>query len=696
MLKERTIKIIKYLINIEDGISLEVLAKEFQVSERTIRNEISDANYFLAKNNLSYIKNVKKRGIILELGAQKRATLLNNIERVNQPLSPEERCFDLILDIAFNDSPTYLYVKEKQFQVSKSTLDDDMRKVRQSLHYYQIEVTSIAKKGLVLSGAERSIRTMLFDLINNSIGILDYQINAIDESMYEKILFSYIPKSIYENIDDVYDYTVSSQQNSYYRKYFLLFTSIWLGRLKIAETIAKSSPEILLSDETDVVSFIRQIIQTFKVYTSTEEIKYLSFILQTLNHKNMNNSLEWVQAQLLTIQLIKFVEHDTGIPFSRREEELYEGLYQHITGLLSRMKNDLQVVNPLKDNIKSNYSKLYHSIAKFTPYFEKIIKKHITCDEIAFLTIYFSTSECKINQDLHYVYKAIVVCNHGMATAKLLSENLKQLFNIDIVATLSSREFEILSRLDADIIFSTIRLTSVNKPYLFLPPIIRDIDQEKIKVFLNQNIHLRRTINEKSDYTQLFLSILNVIESEDITISKHLYQKLEQALDSHDLKINQEEIQPMLKEILKESNILFDLQASNWEDAIQKVSTPLIESNTIEPRYIDSMIESVKKHGPYIVIGQHIALAHARPEDGVNKLGISVAKLKHPIQFGHDDNDPVKVIFCLAAIDSYSHLNIMKNLVTLINDDNRLKRLFNAENKQDFQRLLFSDISVKI
>lgn len=695
MLKERTIKIIKYLINIENGISLEVLAKEFQVSERTIRNEISDANYFLAKNDLGYIKNVKKIGIILELGAPKRATLLNNIERVNQPLSPEERCFDLILDIAFNSPPTYLYVKEKQFQVSKSTLDEDMRKVRQSLHYYQIEVTSIAKKGLVLSGAERSIRTMLFDLINNSIGILDYRINAIDESMYEKILFSYIPKSIYENIDDVYDYTISSQQDSYYRKYFLLFTSIWLGRLKIAETIAKSSPEILLSDETDVVSFIRQIIQTFKVYTSTEEIKYLSFILQTLNHKNMNNSLEWVQAQLLTIQLIKFVEHDTGIPFSRREEELYEGLYLHITGLLSRMKNDLQVVNPLKDNIKTNCSKLYHSIAKFTPYFEKIIKKQITCDEIAFLTIYFSTSECKINQDLHYVYKAIVVCNHGMATAKLLSENLKQLFNIDIVATLSSREFEILARLDADIIFSTIRLSSVNKPYLFLPPIIRDIDQEKIKVFLNQNIHLRRTINEKSDYTQLFLSILNVIESEDITISKQLYQKLERALDSHDLKINQEEIQPMLKEILKESNILFDLQASNWKDAIQKVSTPLIESNTIEPRYIDSMIESVKKHGPYIVIGQHIALAHARPEDGVNKLGISVAKLKYPIKFGHDDNDPVKVIFCLAAIDSYSHLNIMKNLVTLINDDNRLARLFNAENKQDFKQLLFSDIPVK-
>lgn len=692
MLKERTIKIIKYLINTSESISLDILAKEFHVSERTIRNEISEANYFLTKKGLSYIKNIRKKGLTLTLNSQIRTNLLKSIEQVNQPLLPEERCFDLILAISLSRTPTYLYQKEKQYQVSKSTLDEDMRKVRQFLHYYQIEVVSVTKKGLVINGAERSIRTMLFDLINNSIGILDYQINHIDESMYEKILFSYIAKSIYQHIDVVYDSSISSEHDNYYRKYFLLFTSIWLGRIKNGKTIAKSLPEILLSDETDIISFIRHIIQYFKIYTSTEEIKYLSFILQTLNPKTMSNSLEWVQAQLLTIQLIKFVENDTGIAFSRREEELYEGLYRHITGLLSRMRNDLQVVNPLKDNIKNSHSKLYCSIAKFAPTIEKTSKKKITHDEIAFLTIYFSTSESKINQDLHHIYKAAVICNHGMATARLLSENLKESFNIDVVATLSSREVEILYRLDVDVIFSTIRLTNVNKPYLFLPPIIRDIDKEKIHTFLNHNIHLRRTINERSDYTQLFLSILNVIESEDITITKQLYHKLEKTLGKYDLKINQEEIQPMLKELLKESDILFDLSVLTWEEAIEEVSVPLIQSQTIEPRYIDSMIESVKKHGPYIVIGKHIALAHARPEDGVRKLGVSVAKLKHPIKFGNEDNDPVKVIFCLAAIDSYSHLNIMKNLVSLINNDDRLNLLFTAKNKQDFQQILYSDI----
>lgn len=37
------------------------------------------------------------------------------------------------------------------------------------------------------------------------------------------------------------------------------------------------------------------------------------------------------------------------------------------------------------------------------------------------------------------------------------------------------------------------------------------------------------------------------------------------------------------------------------------------------------MIESVEEYGPYIVIGPHLALAHARPEDGSLKLGLSLS-----------------------------------------------------------------------
>lgn len=145
----------------------------------------------------------------------------------------------------------------------------------------------------------------------------------------------------------------------------------------------------------------------------------------------------------------------------------------------------------------------------------------------------------------------------------------------------------------------------------------------------------------------------------------------------------------MLKDVLKKQDIMLSEKASDWEEAIRKVSAPLADNKVIEERYIEAMIRGVKEYGPYIVIGKNLALAHARPEDGVNKLGISVATLQDPVDFGSEINDPVKIIFCLAAIDSYSHLSIMKTLVDLINDENKIERLIEAQSIKEFEEILY-------
>ena len=43
------------------------------------------------------------------------------------------------------------------------------------------------------------------------------------------------------------------------------------------------------------------------------------------------------------------------------------------------------------------------------------------------------------------------------------------------------------------------------------------------------------------------------------------------------------------------------------------------------------MIDNVKKEGPYINIGSEIALAHARPNNHVKKIGLSFLKTGNEI-----------------------------------------------------------------
>ncbi len=149
----------------------------------------------------------------------------------------------------------------------------------------------------------------------------------------------------------------------------------------------------------------------------------------------------------------------------------------------------------------------------------------------------------------------------------------------------------------------------------------------------------------------------------------------------------------MLKDLISDTQIQLQLTAENWEAAIRISAQPLLREGFIKPSYVEAMLESVERYGPYIVIGPSIALAHARPTDGVEKLGISITTLKKPINFGNSENDPVQIIFCLAAIDNYSHLNVMKSIVKLINNQNKIKKLSSISSISKFKETLFDENS---
>lgn len=690
-MKDRTLKILRTFITLDYPIPLEKLEDQFRTSSRTIRNELREINQFLIENNFSEIKNFRNRGYQLVLDASEKQALLEQSELVNEEffLDRDKRIFDLILSFSLGNKAVFLYQKEEAYQISKSTLDEDMRRVRNILADYGLKVISVPKQGIVLQGSERSIRTMIYDVINNSVGVINPE-GVTNPSMNLAILNYYLPLKLLKRLDDLYIQTINSSEETIYRNQLLVFTAVWISRYLRQDIIASSTWEAIDTPQSEIHNFVIEICKNFQIEPPEVEIKYITFMLSTFNSRDMNNSIEWVQAQLLSIQLIQFVESTTKIPFSRKEEALQEGLYKHIVGLINRVKSNIQIVNPLKENIEKNYANIYESITLFTPTIEAVTGKRLSDDEIAFLTIHFSTSVSAINQDLHYIYRAVVICNHGMATGKLLSANLKELFNIEVLAVLSSRELTLIEKLDVDLVFSTVPITYSEKPLLEVEPIIKEESKARIAQFLIDNQKLKRLVNNSTDSTQLFYSLIDIIERSEGKVTGSIYQELEALFDTNHLTMNKKEIQPMLEDVLRDQNILLQQEVSTWEESIIRVSEPLVKEQVIESRYIDAMINSVKEFGPYIVIGKHIALAHARPEDGVNKLGISVATTKNPISFGNDDNDPVKIIFCLAAVDSFSHLNIMKSLIELINDEDKIDRLSQETNVERFKEILFS------
>ena len=80
---------------------------------------------------------------------------------------------------------------------------------------------------------------------------------------------------------------------------------------------------------------------------------------------------------------------------------------------------------------------------------------------------------------------------------------------------------------------------------------------------------------------------------------------------------------------------------------------------------------------------KHIALSHSKPEMGAIKEGLGIAVLKNPVEFGSKDNDPVKYIFSLSAIENEKHLGAMGELVELFNDQEFYDLLDRTDNIEE-------------
>lgn len=76
-----------------------------------------------------------------------------------------------------------------------------------------------------------------------------------------------------------------------------------------------------------------------------------------------------------------------------------------------------------------------------------------------------------------------------------------------------------------------------------------------------------------------------------------------------------------------------------------------------------------------------VAIPHARPEDGVTKLGMSVLKLEQPVQF--PGNKPVRLFFVLAAIDQTTHLKALAQLTELLSNSADVAHILAAQSTED-------------
>lgn len=144
----------------------------------------------------------------------------------------------------------------------------------------------------------------------------------------------------------------------------------------------------------------------------------------------------------------------------------------------------------------------------------------------------------------------------------------------------------------------------------------------------------------------------------------------------------------MLYELLKQNLVKVNVEAKNREEAIRATGQLMLDRGYIENNYIDAMVNMANENVNYIVITKGVAMPHARPSEGVKKICSALITLKEPIVFGHETNDPVKLLISLAATDSSSHLELMQDIANVFDDEELVEEIKKSQSEAKIIELI--------
>lgn len=144
----------------------------------------------------------------------------------------------------------------------------------------------------------------------------------------------------------------------------------------------------------------------------------------------------------------------------------------------------------------------------------------------------------------------------------------------------------------------------------------------------------------------------------------------------------------MLKEALSQNMIETNVSVASWQDAVNAVGQLLVHNGKVKPSFIDSMIRVVEEFGPYMILVPDIAFFHGKPGPDVHEICISFVTFKNPVYFSDFENQRIKCAFGFGAVDNESHIEMLKKIAMLLQNDHFVQLVCNNGTKEEILQMV--------
>ena len=563
--------------------------------------------------------------------------------------------------------------------IGKTTFINDLKKVEKELESLDIQIKYNRKKGYYLAGNESVLRYQLMKMVledlrsDNGSFLWDYFLFNEGTIQKEKVF-----RQIAAELEH---YSIVLVENRLLEfSYMLIFLLPHLSK-EWSEFYERYNFQKFY--QMKEYSFSRSLLAKFSIDNPYAILYICGWMLGMAIGDADEEAPDSSIINELVERIFDRFERLSGIRF-KDKKTVKKQVYSHFRPAYYRVFFHLPIINPLSKKIIQEYPDLFQIVKETMKPIENLFGTMIPDEEISFLTIHFAS--LIDNNDEYQVKRkvGIIVCPNGIGSSAIIYNELKNLFpDMIFIGPIETNEIY-QKKQDYDMIFTTVpnmRLYSLKKPVYTVNPIMT-IDEKYNLVQEIQN----GPGNLSGDYQfeELFAIIDRfTIIKDEIGLRKELKRRLKQPriYNSEDILPSVSDKDELsLTDILSPAFIQLNLATNSWEEAFYVAATPLIEAEIVSRRYIDKIIQTTYEEGPYMVISDHVALPHARPEDGAKEVGLGITVLKEPIKIL--GKTPMKYIFTLAAVDSKRHLTALAELVALIDRPDFFNMLDSVSSKE--------------
>ncbi len=487
-INKREKELIRLLLEEEQYRPIAYFAKKLNVSSKTLQADLKQIRYYLRQYTSIEIKAGRGKGILLRAENGIKNRLLHDIGGAvtAEPEASTPRREAITKEMLLNTGEmTSLQKLSEMYYVGRTSIVNDMKYVENRLKKYNLELKK-TKRGTYIAGTEANIRKAIAGLAireNTRKGLLEIfsaeDIDFVENLLYTSGISDYADVSSRLDISDVY--------------YINLLTHILISIKRVRENIHIESGDSGQSDEIAMQEHYRhageiaeRINDHYQIQIGEEETRYIYQYLISSDIKSYmaKHELPADQTDIGTV-LAKELSRRLSAEFQmdfEKDSDMIQGLILHIRPMLKRMQYNIQIDNPLREEVTRHYPDMIAACEKnLKDLVAEYLLPEISIDEVASIAIYYQT----MLEKMAMRKRVVVVCHSGYGTSQLLAAKLKNEFAFleirDVVSTRMIREMDLK---EVDFLIATVPVEREDVPCVIVSSLLLEQDIKAIRSYI--------------------------------------------------------------------------------------------------------------------------------------------------------------------------------------------------------------------